>query len=156
MNVSVESLKQELLAHGPWAALTGAGVSAASGIPTYRDHDGRWLGSAPIQHQEFIEDEEKRRRYWSRSVLGWPRVGRAIPNQTHSALTRLQQINLLHGVITQTWTDCIRPPAPRTSSISMADWIKSVASIAMRPSPAPRFRNGWKRTTDSPTSNRSH
>ena len=101
MDVSVESLKQELLAHGPWAALTGAGVSAASGIPTYRDHDGRWLGSQPIQHQEFIEYEEKRRRYWSRSVLGWPRVARAIPNQTHGALTDLQQLNLLRGVITQ-------------------------------------------------------
>jgi len=101
MDVSVESLKQELLAHGPWAALTGAGVSAASGIPTYRDHDGRWLGSQPIQHQEFIEHEEKRRRYWSRSVLGWPRVARAIPNQTHGALTDLQQLDLLRGVITQ-------------------------------------------------------
>ena len=101
MDVSVESLKQELRAHGPWAALTGAGVSAASGIPTYRDHDGRWLGSQPIQHQQFIEYEEKRRRYWSRSVLGWPRVARAIPNQTHGALTDLQQLNLLRGVITQ-------------------------------------------------------
>jgi NAD-dependent SIR2 family protein deacetylase len=101
MDVSVESLGQELLEHQPWAALTGAGISAASGIPTYRDHDGRWLGSEPIQHQEFIEDPEKRRRYWSRSVMGWPRVAEATCNETHKALSQLQQAGLLTGVITQ-------------------------------------------------------
>ena len=101
MNSLVASLRQELLEHRPWLALTGAGISAASGIPTYRDHDGRWLGSQPIQHQEFIENPEKRRRYWSRSVLGWPRVGEANPNETHTALTRLQHAGLLRGVITQ-------------------------------------------------------
>jgi NAD-dependent SIR2 family protein deacetylase len=101
MDTLVESLTQELLAHRPWTALTGAGVSAASGIPTYRDHDGRWLGSEPIQHQEFLTDEAKRRRYWARSALGWPRVALATPNKTHNALTQLQRADLLSGVITQ-------------------------------------------------------
>ena len=101
MEASVESLTQELLAHGPWTALTGAGISAASGIPTYRDHEGRWLGGQPIQHQEFLNDEEKRRRYWCRSTLGWPRVAKATANPTHLALTTLQQAGLLNGVITQ-------------------------------------------------------
>lgn len=101
MNASVESLKQELLEHRPWTALTGAGISVASGIPTYRDHDGRWLGGQSIQHQEFIDNVQKRRRYWSRSVLGWPRVASAKFNETHAALTRLEQAQLLQGVITQ-------------------------------------------------------
>ena len=39
MDSLVASLRQELLEHRPWVALTGAGISAASGIPTYRDHD---------------------------------------------------------------------------------------------------------------------
>ncbi|MEZ5568701.1 MAG: hypothetical protein R3E54_10250 [Halioglobus sp.] len=34
--------------------LTGAGISVDSGIPTYRDSDGRWLHSTPIRHHEFI------------------------------------------------------------------------------------------------------
>ena len=101
MDVSVESLRRELLEHQPWTALTGAGVSAASGIPTYRDHDGRWLGSQPIQHQEFIREANKRRRYWSRSLLGWPRVAKATCNETHRALSQLQQAGFLTGVITQ-------------------------------------------------------
>jgi len=101
MDVSVESLCRELLEHQPWTALTGAGISAASGIPTYRDHNGRWLGSEPIQHQEFLEDTEKRRRYWSRSLLGWPRIADARCNDTHDALNQLQQAGVLNGVITQ-------------------------------------------------------
>jgi NAD-dependent SIR2 family protein deacetylase len=85
----------------PWVALTGAGISSASGIPTYRDHKGTWLGSQPIQHDEFISDPSKRQRYWSRSALGWPRVGTAQPNESHTALVKLEQAGLLTEVITQ-------------------------------------------------------
>ncbi len=55
MSETVASLQVLLEKHAPWAGLTGAGISSASGIPTYRDHHGRWLGSQPIQHQEFVE-----------------------------------------------------------------------------------------------------
>jgi NAD-dependent SIR2 family protein deacetylase len=101
MSESVESLMAILGSHRPWVALTGAGISSASGIPTYRDHKGTWLGSQPIQHDEFISNRSKRQRYWSRSALGWPRVGTAQPNENHTALVKLEQAGLLTGVITQ-------------------------------------------------------
>ena len=101
MRETVDSLLAILGSHEPWVALTGAGISSASGIPTYRDHKGTWLGSQPIQHDEFISDPSKRQRYWSRSALGWPRVGAAQPNQSHTALVKLEQAGLLSGVITQ-------------------------------------------------------
>lgn len=101
MSNSVDSLTAILQAYKPWVALTGAGVSEASGIPTYRDHSGTWLGSQPIQHDEFVTDETKRKRYWSRSVLGWPRVAAAQPNATHNTLVDLEQTGVLAGVITQ-------------------------------------------------------
>ena len=101
MSETVDSLLAILGSHEPWVALTGAGISSASGIPTYRDHKGTWLGSQPIQHDEFISDPSKRQRYWSRSALGWPRVGAAQPNETHTALVKLEQAGLLTGVITQ-------------------------------------------------------
>ena len=101
MSESVDSLVAILGAHRPWVALTGAGISSASGIPTYRDHKGTWLGSQPIQHDEFISDSSKRQRYWSRSALGWPRVGGAQPNESHAALVKLEHAGLLTGVITQ-------------------------------------------------------
>ena len=101
MSESVESLHVLLEQHAPWVGLTGAGISSASGIPTYRDHDGRWLGSQPIQHQEFVEQTAKRQRYWARSILGWPRVHRALPNQTHDDLVALEAAGFMSGLITQ-------------------------------------------------------
>ena len=101
MSETVESLKSVLWEGAPWVALTGAGISSASGIPTYRDHQGKWLGSNPIQHDEFTRDAAKRRRYWSRSALGWPRVARALPNATHEALSTLEAAGIISGVITQ-------------------------------------------------------
>ena len=101
MSETVDSLSAILESHAPWVALTGAGISSASGIPTYRDHTGTWLGSQPIQHDEFISEPVQRQRYWSRSALGWPRVGAAQPNASHAALVKLEQAGLMTGVITQ-------------------------------------------------------
>ena len=101
MSESVASLTLLLEQHAPWVGLTGAGISSASGIPTYRDHRGRWLGSQPIQHQEFVEQAARRQRYWARSILGWPRVHQARPNQTpHKSVddTRLKKPVLVYSL----------------------------------------------------------
>ncbi len=77
--------------------LTGAGISAPSGIPTYRNDKGEWKSANPIQHNDFIQHESYRQRYWARSMVGWKLTGKAKPNATHDALTKLQ----LHGRISQ-------------------------------------------------------
>jgi NAD-dependent SIR2 family protein deacetylase len=84
-----------------WLVITGAGISLDSGIPTYRDQSGKWLRSDPITHQEFIQDEAKRKRYWARSAVGWPAVANAKPNSIHQQLAKFQQRDKLIGVITQ-------------------------------------------------------
>ena len=101
MDDLVDKLTCSLGSANHWVALTGAGISAASGIPTYRDHLGRWLGSTPIQHQDFVTQLSSRRRYWSRSVIGWPRVRDAQPNTVHFNVTDLQRLGLIRSVITQ-------------------------------------------------------
>ena len=101
MHESVDSLTQWLDRVGRWTLLTGAGLSADSGIPTYRDHKGQWLGAQPIQHHEFIDNPAKRRRYWSRSAVGWPAVSAARPSPLHDALAAFEHQGHLRSIITQ-------------------------------------------------------
>ncbi len=81
--------------------LTGAGVSTESGIPAYRDEEGRWMQSAPMQFREFASSELARKRYWARSMVGWQRMTAAEPNRSHRAIAALEQRQLLRLLITQ-------------------------------------------------------
>ncbi len=81
--------------------LTGAGVSTESGIPDYRDEDGRWKRRQPVRHQEFMGSIEVRRRYWARSMFGWPVFQRARPNTAHRSLAALEASGRIQGLLTQ-------------------------------------------------------
>ncbi len=85
----------------PLFVLSGAGCSTDSGIPDYRDGDGRWKRAEPIRYQAFVRDERARRRYWARSFIGWPRVHEARPNAAHWVLADLEQRGLLTQLVTQ-------------------------------------------------------
>lgn len=95
-------LIQFIESHPRLFVLTGAGCSTESGIPDYRDAQGNWKRAArPMTLQTFMGDELARRRYWARSLLGWPRFGTARPNTAHRALARLQQQGRIEGLVTQ-------------------------------------------------------
>ena len=78
--------------------LVGAGCSTESGIPDYRSSG---IKRPPLEHRAFVTDPVVRRRYWSRSFVGWPRIANARPNPAHHALTALQRAQRTAGIVTQ-------------------------------------------------------
>ena len=87
--------------HRRLLVLTGAGMSTASGIPAYRDQHGVRRGNAPIQGPEFLRHEAVRRRYWARSMAGYPTLSQAQPNAAHHALAHLQAQGSIGAILTQ-------------------------------------------------------
>ena len=95
------SLQSFIDRHRRLFVLTGAGCSTSSGIPDYRDGDGKWKRMPPVTYQAFMGDRATRQRYWARSLLGWRRFSRALPNDTHRALARLEAMGGIELLLTQ-------------------------------------------------------
>jgi NAD-dependent SIR2 family protein deacetylase len=91
----------ELLSGRRTFALIGAGCSTESGIPDYRGPETLARSRNPIQYRAFLDDPGARRRYWSRSFVGWPRIASAVPNPAHHALAELEQSGAIGGLVTQ-------------------------------------------------------
>lgn len=105
-------------------ALTGAGLSVASGIPPFRGPAGLWTRHGPpgsLSYREFSRDPqgwwERRRR--DEVTPGNPTydlknaVDRARPNPGHLALADLERAGILKATITQNVDDLHRRAGSR-------------------------------------------
>ena len=70
-------------------------------FPLTEMREGEWKAGKPISHQDFVEKESSRQRYWLRSYAGWRRVSEAKPSKAHLALQRLQAGGKISTIITQ-------------------------------------------------------
>ena len=82
-------------------ALTGAGISAESGIPTFRNDDGLWKKYDPAiyaSYEVFLRDPSK---HWEMQSDLVRKFDPLLPNPAHKSLAELENIGMLHRVITQ-------------------------------------------------------
>ena len=93
----------ELLADRPRAvALTGAGASAASGVPTYRGAGGSWSRYDPAKYASIDYFRENPEYYWQffRDER-YPALSSARPNPVHHCLAAFERQGRLSAVVTQ-------------------------------------------------------
>jgi NAD-dependent SIR2 family protein deacetylase len=108
--------------------LTGAGMSTASGIPDYRDSDGVRRGKAPVQGPDFRASASVRKRYWARSMVGWPTLAQAEPNAGHRAIAELEASGKLAGIVTQN-VDGLHQRAGSANIVELHGSIHSVVCL---------------------------
>ena len=99
--ISAHAFVDRLAAAKNVVMLTGAGCSTGSGIPDYRDKSGQWKRDPPMQFADFMGSEAARKRYWARSMVGWPIFKAARPNAIHHGLANLQGTGWGELLITQ-------------------------------------------------------
>jgi NAD-dependent deacetylase len=79
------------MGHRKVVVLTGAGISAESGLTTFRDSGGLWEGHDPMQvatPEAYAHDPHLVHRFYDERRAALSRVS---PNAAHHALVRLEQ-----------------------------------------------------------------
>jgi NAD-dependent deacetylase len=90
-----------IASHQPCVALTGAGVSAESGIPTFRSKGGLWEKFDPAVYASIEVFRQDPSKYWSIRGEFIRDYDSYRPNPGHLALAELESMGLLGQVITQ-------------------------------------------------------
>ena len=99
--MSIVQAAELLAAAHSGLALTGAGVSAESGIPTFRGEGGLWRQYDPIKVASIDTFMADPRAYWEVARLRGPAVLAAEPNPGHYALVGLERAGRLVAIVTQ-------------------------------------------------------
>lgn len=102
MDDKKKSLKEIIGNSKQLVAFTGAGLSAESGIPTYRGAGGLWNRYDPSLYANYDYFLENPSYYWQffRDIR-YPSLKPAKPNAAHHALVELENQGILFQTITQ-------------------------------------------------------
>jgi NAD-dependent deacetylase len=90
-----------ILRNSNCVALTGAGISAESGIPTFRSKGGLWEKYDPFVYASIEMFQRDPSKYWSIRGEFIRDYDSYQPNEGHIALAELERLGLLRSIITQ-------------------------------------------------------
>jgi NAD-dependent SIR2 family protein deacetylase len=124
-----DPLREFVERHPRLFVLSGAGISTESGIPCYRDKEGQRTGRSPILLKDFLDSEFARKRYWARSMTGWPLLAEAAPNAAHCAVAQLERLGVIERLVTQN-VDGLHTRAGNTNVIELHGDIGRVRCMA--------------------------
>lgn len=137
--------------------LTGAGISAESGLATFRDAGGLWEGHDPMMvatPEAFDDDADLVQRFYDERRAGLARVQ---PNAAHAALARLEaelgsnlylvtqniddlheragsrRVHHMHGRLRAAWCTACGERSEWTSSLIDRPPCPSCAARSLRP-----------------------
>lgn len=112
--------------------LTGAGISVASGLADYRGEHGTYrrnVSYRPIYFHEFVSSHEARKRYWARSFVGWPTMGKSKPNSSHWAISELGRKGYISSVITQNVDSFHNMAHPNLPIVELHGYLRSLVCV---------------------------
>ncbi|HHN74631.1 MAG TPA: NAD-dependent deacylase, partial [Acidobacteria bacterium] len=91
MNAPWPPIEQALRTAERVAVMTGAGISAESGVPTFRDADGSWAGRRPEEVATPAAFAADPVMVWEFYEARRANLERCAPNPGHLALAHLEQ-----------------------------------------------------------------
>jgi NAD-dependent deacetylase len=101
-NSQAQELNKMIAGSRRFVAFTGAGISAESGIPTYRGDDGLWQKYDPTKYADITYFQQDPSYYWRFfQEVRYPGIEKAHPSKAHGVLARLQEKGVLSAIITQ-------------------------------------------------------
>ena len=100
MQELIERAAQAIRTARKTIVLTGAGISAESGIPTFRDPGGLWDKYDPEEYATIQAFQENPAKVWT-MMKDFTELKTAKPNPGHYGLAQLEQMGMLGCIITQ-------------------------------------------------------
>jgi NAD-dependent deacetylase len=82
-------------------ALTGAGISVESGIPSFRGTHGLWTRYNPMEYAHIQAFRTNPAKVWKLLRELEETIAQARPNPAHYALAALEKMGKLQGIVTQ-------------------------------------------------------
>jgi NAD-dependent deacetylase len=128
MNDGVERAAQLLARAHRGVAFTGAGVSAESGIRTFRGENGLWKQYDPVKVASLDHFMLDPAAYWSVSKERYETYRKARPNRAHIALAAMEEAGIVQAVVTQN-TDGLHREAGSREVVELHGSGRTVACL---------------------------